>query len=121
MWWVSAARAGLSLGEPPALGDEVTATLTAEDGSAVVGATVRVVYRPGLADSTEVAVGVTDARGQVAWVPDQQGTALLIANDTTLPVAIPWAQAPLGTIVILLMVLMLGLGSIGYGLRPTTR
>lgn len=120
MWWMPSALAGLDLDGTPALEQAITATLTEEDGSAVVGKTVRVIYRPGLTDSSEVAVGITDARGQVAWTPDQPGTAVLVAEDISLPVAIPWPHAPAGTTVILVLILLLALGSAGYGLRPET-
>lgn len=122
MWWIASAHAGLSLEGDPALGAEATVTLTEDsEGAPVVGATVRAIYRPGLTDSSEVAVGITDARGQVAWVPDQPGTVSLVADDATLPMVVAWPSPPLGTVVMILLVLVLALGGVGYGLRSDTR
>ncbi|TNE88311.1 MAG: hypothetical protein EP330_15430 [Deltaproteobacteria bacterium] len=121
MWWLGTAWAGIALSEDAVPGDEVTVTLTDDFEQPVQGATVRVIYRPGLTDSSEVAVGITDARGQVSWTPDQAGTATLIAGDQELPLALPWADAPAGSATVLVLLVAACLASAGYALWSPAR
>jgi len=62
-------------------GRETTVTVVDDLSHPIVGATVRATWRTGLEGERDVAVGLTDARGQVPWTPDQNGTVLLAVRD----------------------------------------
>ncbi|MCO4743654.1 MAG: hypothetical protein KC912_02625 [Proteobacteria bacterium] len=115
---LATALATVELSEPPVDGLETLVTITDDRGNPVHGATVRVIHRAGLADSAEMAIGISDAEGQVPWVPAQSGTAELIAGDQTLPVQVAWTTIPTGPASALLMVVIAAVLSLGYGLRP---
>jgi hypothetical protein len=77
-------RTILEVQTPPTPGVETTVTVVDDLSRPVVGATVRATWRPGLAGEHSVAVGLTDARGQVPWTPKQAGTVVISARDTSM-------------------------------------
>lgn len=119
MFWLSMAHAEVGLSGEPSLGDEVTVSLTDNAGRPVQGATVRVIHRPDLHSATEVAVGITDARGEASWVPDTPGVATLIAGDEQLELAIAWDAMPTTTLIGVMLLVTAALTSAGYALRPS--
>ncbi len=106
----------LTLGTPGALAHDASAlrcepaaiaphgesvlTLTREtpDGAGpLAGRTVRVAWRPGLAGAREASVGITDARGQVRWDPDDSGPAWIRVDGEPTPcrIHVGWPAPPL--------------------------
>lgn len=74
---------------PPAqVGVESTLTVLGDDAQPRAGATVHVVYRPGLPGEHEVPAGLSDARGQLRLTPGEAGVVLVRAGDALDPAAI---------------------------------
>lgn len=113
----SLALATVELSTPPVRGEEVLLTVTDELGEPEAGVTVRVVHRAGLAAASEMAIGISDARGEVPWVPVQSGVAEVVAGDEILPVRIAWTHTPSGPVSALVLLLIAALSGLGYGLR----
>jgi hypothetical protein len=75
--------------DPPArVGVESTLTLSGDDAAPRAGATVHLVYRPGLPGEHEVPAGLTDARGQLRLTPSEAGTVLVRAGDEVDPAVV---------------------------------
>jgi hypothetical protein len=122
IWLVASAFAGVDFEVPPREGVETVVVVTApgigeEAPQPVAGATVRVTHRPGLAGEKELAIGITDGRGRVRWVPGEGGVADVRANDEVERVRIdsggvPPVEAGLGG-----TLLVAGLLALRHGLR----
>lgn len=118
--WLSCALASVALESPPVEGTEVVIELRDARGDADSGETVRVVHRPGLAGSHELAIGITDGRGRVRWTPAEGGLARLRAGDQVLDLRIEPRRRPDLTVSMLAAVALLGAGLLGFsvGYRP---
>ena len=95
-WFVGIAHAEIAFEGRPRDGVETTITVL-RDGEPGTGETVRVVARPGLAGSREIAVGITDGRGRVRWTPQGAGLVTVRAGDETLPVLVEAVAIPPST------------------------
>jgi len=124
--WILVAHGGILLGDldgstpSPRRDEAVMVTVTDDAEHPLPGQTVRVVHRPGLALEQEQAIGITDARGQVEWTPAASGLATVRAGSHTHAVQVR-GPFPTTTLIAGLLVLVLGLGSIGWGLRAGAR
>jgi hypothetical protein len=122
VWWLTIALGGIAVQAPgggigqPSVGEPVRLTITDDADHPLPGQTVRVVHRPGLALEREQAIGITDARGQVEWTPAAAGLARLRAGDRVQPVQVA-APFPIPTASAAFVLLVLGLGALGWGLR----
>lgn len=109
---------------PPVVGQSTVITVRDEFERAAPGATVQVVHRPGLDGERQMAVGITDSRGRVEWVPEVAGVTSVRAGEHTVPVAVASAGVPTGTATVLGLLLLAGLGFTAWGLaarRPRRR
>ena len=115
------ASASILVEEPATLGEEVEITVLDDLSRPVVGAPVRVVHRAGLAGERELAIGLTDARGQVYWTPTYDGRTQVRARELSTTVRVHAKALPAPTLVLLglsaLTALVLGL----LALRPPRR
>lgn len=120
---IQGALAGVELETIPRVGDETAVTLTDDLMRPQAGVTVRVIHRPSLDNSRELAIGITDSRGRVYWTPDQSGVAQIAAGDHRLPITISWKQPPPTTVTLLALLLVGGLVALVWGLLrgPTRR
>ncbi len=116
--WLAAALAGIQIDAPGGPRVDQAATITVTDGAdhPLPGQTVRVVHRPGLALEQEQAIGITDARGQVAWSPSAPGLARVRAGDTWQSVHVA-GPVPATTVAALVALVLAAAASIGWGLR----
>jgi len=92
-------------------------TLHGDLGRPEPGATVQVVYRPGLDGERQRAIGITDSLGRVRWTPEVGGVAEVRAGQERRLVAVAWPSPPLGSVVLLVLIALSGLGFSGYGWR----
>lgn len=115
---ITLASAAVTVSEAPILGEEVLLTVVDELGEPKQGVTLRVVHRDGLAEASEMAIGISDSLGQVPWVPAQSGNAAIIAGDETLPIHVAWTTTPAGPLSSLILLLIAGIASLGYAVRP---
>lgn len=99
-------------------GEEVVVRVLDADGRGRPGETVRVVHRPGLQGQRELAIGITDSRGQVRWTPELWGVARIRAGDELQPVRIAPLEPPRGAIALVVALIVAGLLGSGYGLVP---
>ena len=116
--WATLSLASVQVSETPIHGEEVVLTVRNEREEPVQGVTVRVIHRAGLAEATEMAIGISDARGQVPWIPAQAGTAEIVAGDEVLAIEIAWTDTPTGPLSSLALLFFAALGSLGYAVRP---
>lgn len=97
--------------------DEPTILQAVDDmGKPIEGETVRVIYRAGLAAAEEVAIGITDSRGEVSWVPERGGTALVVAGKQRERLSIRYAGVPVDTLATWVLMLGVCLAAFGYGM-----
>lgn len=76
--------------------EEVVLPLVDTLGEPIDGATVRVVWRPGLASERRAGVGITDSQGRVRWTPDDSGPARLVVDKVgACRVHVAWPAPPL--------------------------
>ncbi len=118
--WAAVSLADVGFESPPAEGAETVVTV-ARDGEPVGGATVRVVLRPGLAGSREVAVGITDGRGRVQWTPEAGGLTAVRAGDEVVTVLVAAQQPPAATLVTLGALVAAAAAFLGVGLARARR
>ena len=118
LWLSTLCLAGIQWDGAPVQGEPTVLAVTNDSGTPIQGETARVVYREGLAASEEVAVGITDNRGQVSWTPERGGTAIIFAGDRQRRVAIRYDRVPMDTAGTLGLVFGLCLASFAFG---TTR
>ncbi len=101
---------------------ETVVVVTRADGAPMGGATVRVYYRPDLVGQREQAIGITDARGRIAWTPTHSGIARIQAADQARSLRVAPRGAPEGTLGLLITVAAMSLLLAGYGAwRPRAR
>lgn len=112
--WAAAALADVSFETELAQGRE-TVVAVARGGEPVGGATVRVVVRPGLAGSREIAVGITDGHGRVRWTPEHPGLTTVRAGDESVSVLVAAASPPPSPIVSLALLGLTAAALLGVG------
>ncbi len=112
---------GIAIQSAPAVGTETAIVVTDGNDAPRVGVTVRVLHRPELAGERELAIGITDARGRVRWVPEQAGVAEVRADNQRERVSIPWAKPPTGALSLVVLLLLAALGAFVFGLLPSAR
>lgn len=115
------ARAGIALDAAPVAGADVTITVTDDFGDPRSGETVRVMHSPDLAAVREVAVGITDGRGQVKWTPVAAGVAELRVGNDPKRVRIAPDRLDPTTALLLGLLGIVGLGATVVGLSPLAR
>jgi hypothetical protein len=92
--------------EPAArVGAESTLTVVDADGQPQAGASVHLVYRPGLTGEHQIPAGLADARGQVRLTPSEAGTVIVRAGDELSPASVAgppsaWTSAHLAILLI---------------------
>jgi hypothetical protein len=101
--------------------DTVQVTLLDDADRPVAGATVRVVYRPGLDGARELSLGVSDTLGRVRWPVDAGGRAELIVDREHLPVTIRYADPPWQTLTLIALLLVFAIGAIVAGATRSRR
>ena len=102
--------------EPSAqAGTESVLTVVDFAGRPSPGVTVYATQRPGLPNSEETALGITDSLGRVRWTPEQGGVVALRAGEIVSRVAVDWAAPPADTSTLLGLLILFGLGSILFG------
>ena len=116
VWVLGAALAAVTTESPPLEGVETRIALTDERGEPASGETVRVVHRPGLSGEQELAIGITDGRGRVRWVPAAPGVARIRGGDEVLLVDVAPARLAVSTAVTLGHVAAAALACLAYGL-----
>ena len=129
IWLVTSAFAGISFESPPQEGQETVVVVVegepggdlAEDSQPTGGATLRVVYRPGLPGEFEQAIGITDARGRARWIPTEGGIALVESNNSSLPMRILPKSFPPTTLILLALISLGSMASAIYGLSRRSR
>lgn len=119
--WAASASAVVATDDPPQQGVETVLTLTDERGEPASGETVRVIHRPDLAGEKELAVGITDGRGRVRWVPDTPGVARIRAGEEVQLVRVLPAATPITTAVLLGLLATAALLSSALGLVERRR
>jgi len=72
----------------PQLGEPVTLQVVDLVSQPVIGTTVRVTYREGLAGSREQTLGTTDSRGTISWIPNQVGRVRVRVGSESLVVRV---------------------------------
>lgn len=112
---IGVADAPIAFDSVPTVGVETTITVADAFGGPRVGATVQVVHRPGLAGERHRAIGITDSRGRVRWVPEVGGVAHVRGADDSLRVSVARAEAPASTVALLGLLVVAGLALAGYG------
>jgi hypothetical protein len=112
--WVAVAAADVGFEAPPRAGAE-TVIAVSRDGEPGAGETVRVVVRPGLAGSREIAVGITDGRGRVKWTPDAPGLTEVRAGDESVAVLVAGDGPPATTAGLLALLAAGAAAAIGVG------
>ncbi|MFK7931323.1 MAG: hypothetical protein AB8H79_24280 [Myxococcota bacterium] len=117
----SLALAVLQVEAPPQAGTEVAITLLDDLSRPVAGATVRAIYREGISEERDLAVGLTDARGRVYWTPKQGGPVVLRAKRDELRVNVAYGWPPLTPIAVGIPVGTLGMGLLAFGLWGSRR
>jgi hypothetical protein len=113
---MSSAENLVTVDPAPVQGAESWVVVTDDIGRAASGVTIRVVHRPGLDGTRELAIGITDALGRVRWTPEAAGAALVQADDAQLPVEVAWAAPPSATIALMVMLAIGALAAIVGGL-----
>jgi len=108
----------LTFDPAPAVGVETVITLVDSFGGPQAGATVQVVHRPGLPGERQRAIGITDSRGRVRWVPETGGVALVKGDDDSVRVRVDRSEAPASTITLLVLLAVAAIGFVGYGGLP---
>lgn len=118
MWWAaSMAWAGVSVSPAPTRGEVSQVLLANDDGSPQSGVTVRAIVHPERATSAEIGLGITDAKGRIAWTPKDAGTADLYAGDVHLTrVVVAWPTPPTGVVVPWALMLLVAGGAVAFGL-----
>lgn len=112
------ASAPVTFDPPPRVGVETVVTLVDPFGAPDAGATMQVVHRPGLPGERQRAIGITDSRGRVRWVPETGGVAMVKGPDDSVRVRIDRAEAPASTITLLALLAVAAAGFVGYGGLP---
>jgi hypothetical protein len=117
-----ASLAAVTFEVPPVQAVETVVIATRTDGEPLAGATVRVVYRPGLAGEHEQAIGITDGRGRITWTPSDAGIAVVKAADQEQPLRVAPGGVPEGTAGLVIATVTLAALLAGYGAwRPGAR
>ncbi|MCB9686937.1 MAG: hypothetical protein H6735_18000 [Alphaproteobacteria bacterium] len=119
--WMSYAFASVTLDAAPVQGTEVVIEVRDDLGDPDSGETVRVVHRPGLAGTRELAIGITDGRGRVRWTPAEGGVARVRAGDQVLDLRIEPEHRPDLTLSVLVALSLLGLGLLGFAVGYRAR
>ncbi len=114
------AWAGVTFEAPPAAGRE-TVVVVDREGEPAAGQTVRVVVRPGLAGSREIAVGITDGRGRVKWTPDGSGLTEVRAGEESVMVLVGGDGPPAATFGLLAVLAVAAAVLLVAGFRPRGR
>lgn len=120
MTWLllcAAMAAQVQIEPPPVVGVQTVVSVVDSAGQGRPGETVRVVHRPGLDGERELAIGITDGFGRVAWTPDQAGVATVRAGASITPVRISWVGLPTGTLAVAGVTLALAVFSMMFGFR----
>lgn len=115
------AHAEILVGSDPLVGEEVEITVLDDLSRPLSGTPVRVVHRVGLAGERELAVGLTDSRGNVYWKPGQPGRALIRARTQEHTVHVRAETPPTNTFILLGGATLLGLALLGIAARPPRR
>ncbi|TVQ92766.1 MAG: hypothetical protein EA397_06310 [Deltaproteobacteria bacterium] len=115
------ASASILIEEPATVGEEVEITVLDDLSRPIVGAPVRVAHRVGLTGERELALGLTDARGQVYWTPTQGGRTQVRARELSTTVRVHDKTPPAPTLVLLGLTALTGLVLGLLALRPPRR
>lgn len=103
----------------------VEVQLVDADNRPIVGATLRVLHRPGLPGEVELGLGITDSSGRVAWTPEISGPATLSTRvhhaPVELDVAIARTSWPLNALVPIGLLMFAGLSLMALGVRGRSR
>jgi hypothetical protein len=81
---------------------------------------VRVHHDHGLPRATELAIGITDARGRVRWTPAKPGLSQLQAAEETITISIAYPSIPIDTIMPWSLICLAGLAMALYGASAPT-
>lgn len=111
----------ITVEQRPVAGEETVVLVTDGADRPQPGVTVRVLHRPGLDGSQELAIGITDGLGRVRWKPEVAGVAELRANQEALPVAIGWASVPAEPASLLGLLVLAAVASVVYGMTSGRR
>jgi hypothetical protein len=111
----------ITVEEPPVAGEETVVLVTDGADRPQPGVTVRVLHRPELDGSQELAIGITDGLGRVRWTPEVAGVAELRANQDAMPVSIAWASVPAEPVSLLALLVLAGIASVVYGMTTGRR
>jgi len=112
----SALGADIRVDPAPVQGEDTVVVVTDPDGRPLPGETVRVVHRPNLDGERELAIGISDGFGRVAWTPEQAGVTRLRAGDSVIGLRVGWANLPSTTFTVGALGLLLSLLSLAFGL-----
>ena len=106
-------------------GSPVEVQLVDADNRPIVGATLRVMHRPGLPGEVELGLGITDSSGRVVWTPEVAGPATLSTRlhqaPVELHVAVSHVSWPLNALVPIGLIFLTGLALMGLGVRGRPR
>ena len=105
------ALAGVVLSDVPQVDNAVEISLTTQDGAPRSGVPVRVVMQPDLHGEHELAVGITDANGVVAWTPTEAGRVKVRGGPEQADVIVaglPNPQAPMLLVALLVLTAVIG-------------
>lgn len=120
-WLATCALAEVTLEASPVAGVEVVVDVTEASGDPASGETVRVVHRPGLAGSRELAIGITDGRGRVRWTPAEGGVVRLRAGEQVLDLRVVPSRRPDLTVSVLAALGLLASGMLLFALGYRSR
>lgn len=115
--FAAATEAGISTSTDRPVQGEPTRVMVDVDGTAVSGAVVTAVYRPGSEVSKTVDIGTTTADGSVEWIPEDAGVVTLSAADQSQNVSVQFAGLPLPGLLILLLAGIVLYGGVIRGFR----
>ena len=121
MIWTLAALASITLPDDVVVGEEIVLALEDDSGKPIRGETVTVVHHPNTAREREMAINISDGRGQVAWIPAQAGLAELQAGSQSERVVITNPQAPRSAGLMLVLICLFILGGLVYGLTKRSK
>jgi hypothetical protein len=116
IWLCLPALAGVGFESSPRDHEETVITVTRE-GEAAAGETVRIVMRPGLGGSRELAVGITDGRGRVKWIPEGAGLTEVRAGAESVTVLVAGDLPPV-TVGVFGLLAAVAAGFLVVGFRP---